>query len=56
MRDELGQSLPFLPRRSKSRIGIAKPSESSVEKLIGGRGLPTGALSVEGPAKNFRSR
>src|SRR6516165_4839185 len=52
MRHKLGESFPFLPRRSKPWIGIAKPTQSSVEKFIGGRGLPTGALSIEGPAKN----
>src|SRR5208282_2574796 len=52
MRDELSQSFALLPRRSDAGIGISKPSESSVEKFICGRSLPTAALSVEGPTKN----
>jgi hypothetical protein len=52
MRDELRESLAFLPRRSEPWIWIAKPSESSIKKFICGRSVPTGALSVEGPTKN----
>src|SRR5580704_16324495 len=52
MRNQLRESLAFLPRRSNPRIWISKPNESCVQKLIGGRNVPTGALSVEGPAKN----
>src|SRR5258707_12033497 len=52
MRDELRESLAFLPRRSQSWIWIAKPSESSIKKFICGRSLSTAALSVEGPTKN----
>src|SRR5208282_4309781 len=52
MRDELSQSFALLPRRSDAGIGISKPSESSVEKFICGRSLPTAPLSVEGPTKN----
>src|SRR6516225_288037 len=52
MRDELRQSLAFLPSRSVSWIAISKPSESRIKKFIRGRSLPNGALSVEGPAKN----
>src|SRR6516162_4589403 len=52
MRDELRQSLAFLPSRSVSWIAISKPSESRIKKFIRGRSLPTAALSVEGPAKN----
>src|SRR5271165_289174 len=52
MRDELRESLAFLPRRSKPWIWISKPSESSIKKFIRGRSLPTGALSIEGPTKN----
>jgi hypothetical protein len=52
MRDELRQSFALLPRRSDPWIWIAKPSESRVEKFICGRGIPTAALSVKGPAKN----
>src|ERR1700733_13418900 len=52
MRDELRQSFAFLPRRSESRICISKPSESRIKKLICGRSIPTGALSVKGPTEN----
>src|SRR5208337_1454101 len=52
MRDELRESLAFLPRRSKPWIWISKPSESRIKKFIRGRSLPTGALSVEGPTKD----
>ena len=52
MRDELRQSFALLPRRSKPWIWVAKPSESSVKKLICGRSIPTGALSVKGPTEN----
>src|SRR5271165_5368194 len=56
MRDELRESLAFLPWRSDSWIRIAKPSESRLQKFVCGRSLPTGALSVEGPTKNdFRT-
>jgi len=34
------------------RIWVAKPSESSVQKFVGGCGATAGPLSVEGPAKN----
>src|SRR6516164_3266291 len=56
MRDELRQSLAFLPPRSVSWIAISKPNESRIKKFIRGRSLPTAALSVEGPAKNKLSR
>src|SRR6266436_6627588 len=52
MRDELRNSLAFLPRRSEPWIWISKPSESRIKKFICGRSLPTAALSVEGPTKN----
>src|SRR5271166_3529920 len=52
MRDELRESLAFLPRRSELWIWISKPSESRIKKFICGRSLPTAALSVEGPTKN----
>jgi hypothetical protein len=52
MRDELGQSLAFLPCCSESWIWITKPSESGVDKFVCRRSVPTSALSVEGPAKN----
>src|SRR6516225_3875459 len=52
MRDELRQSLAFLPRRSEPWIWISKPSERRIEKFICGRSLPACALSVERPAKN----
>src|SRR5271165_1380864 len=52
MRDELRQSFALLPCRSEPRIWIAKPSESCINKFVRGRGLPTAALSVEGPTKN----
>src|SRR5271166_2742961 len=56
MRDELRESLAFLPWRSDSWIRIAKPSESCLQKFVCGRSLPTGSLSVEGPTKNeFRT-
>src|SRR6516165_680123 len=51
MRDELGQSFALLPRRSEPRIWISKPSECCINKFICRRSLPTGALSVERPAK-----
>src|SRR5215471_6505866 len=52
MRDELRQSLAFLPPRSVSWIAISKPNESRIKKFIRGRSLPIAALSVKGPAKN----
>src|SRR6516225_2494985 len=52
MRDDLRESFAFLPRSSEPWIWIPKPIESSVKKFIRGRSLPTGALSVERPAKN----
>src|SRR5215471_17597496 len=52
MRDELRESLAFLPRRSEPWIWITKPSESRIKKFICGRSVPTRALSVEGPTKN----
>src|SRR5271169_4833621 len=52
MRDELRESLAFLPRRSEPWIGISKPRESRIKKFICRRSVPTGALSVEGPTKN----
>src|SRR3984893_16494408 len=56
MRDELRQSFALLPRRSDPRIWITKPSKSGINKFICGRRASTGALSVEGPAKNKLSR
>src|ERR1700730_11464195 len=56
MCDELRQSFALLPRRSDPRIWITKPGESRVNKFICGRRVSTGALSVEGPAKNKLSR
>src|SRR5215469_273408 len=52
MRNQLRESLSLLPRRSQPWIGIAKPSESRIQKFICGRSLPTAALSVQGPAKD----
>jgi hypothetical protein len=52
MRNELRESLAFLPRCSEPRVWISKPTESSVQKFIGGRSLSTAALSVERPPKN----
>src|SRR6516164_4249929 len=52
MRDKLRESLAFLPRRSEPWIWITKPSKSRIKKFIGRRGVATGALSVEGPAKD----
>ena len=52
MRDELRQSFALLPCCSEPWIWIAKPSESRIKKFIGRRSVATGALSVEGPAKN----
>ncbi len=52
MRDKLRQSFALLPPCSEPWIWIAKPSESSVEKLIGRRRLPPSTLSIKGPAKN----
>jgi hypothetical protein len=52
MRDELRQSLALLPRRSELWIWISKPVESRIKKFICRRSVPTGALSVEGPAKD----
>src|SRR5271165_6459935 len=51
MRQELRESLAFLPRRSQPGIWIAKPSESRIKKFICGRSLATATLSVEGPTK-----
>src|SRR5271165_146365 len=52
MRDELRQSFALLPRGSDPWIGISKPVESRVKKFICRRSVPTGALSVKGPAKD----
>src|SRR5215470_2729336 len=52
MRGELCESFALLPRRPEPWIRITKPSQSRVKKFIRGRGVPTGALSVEGPAKD----
>src|SRR6516165_10637923 len=52
MCDELRESFALLPRVSDPSIWISKPSESRVKKFIGGRRLPTAALSVEGPSKD----
>src|SRR5580704_3836990 len=52
MCDELSESLAFLPGRSEPWIWVSKPSESRIKKFICGRGIPTAALSVEGPSKN----
>src|SRR5215471_20480135 len=51
MRHQLRQSFALLPCRSDPWVWIAKPSQSGVKKFICGRRAPTGALSVEGPAK-----
>ncbi len=56
MRDELRESLALLPGRSDPWIWISKPSESSVKEFICGRSIPSGALSIEGPAKNELGR
>src|SRR5580692_7312699 len=52
MRDELRESLAFLPCPSQPWIWITKPSESRVNKFISGPSVSAGALSVKGPAKN----
>src|SRR5260221_14078439 len=52
MCDQSCQSFALFPGRSDPWIRLAKPGESCVKKFIGGRGLSTGALSVERPAKN----
>src|SRR5271165_2518245 len=52
MRDELRQPFALLPRRSEPRIWVAKPIKGSIKKFIRGRSVPSGALPVEGPAKD----
>src|SRR3984893_5572646 len=52
MRYAFRQSFAFLPGRSEPWIWVSKPSESRIKKFICGRGIPTAALSVEGPSKN----
>src|ERR1700675_960843 len=52
MRNELREPFALLPSCSEAWIGISKPSESRVKKFICRRSVPTGALSVERPAKN----
>src|SRR5271157_4320772 len=52
MRNELRQSLALFPCRTQSRVSIAKPDQGRVQKFIGRGSIPTGALSVERPAKN----
>jgi hypothetical protein len=52
MCNELGQPFALLPRRSKPRIWVTKPSQSRVNKFIAGGGSAAGTLSVERPAKN----
>src|SRR6516164_7070345 len=52
MRDEPRESLAFFPSRSDPWIWVSKPIESAIKKFIGRRSLPSGALSVERPAKN----
>src|SRR6516225_10744149 len=50
--DELRKSLAFLPGRANPRVWVTKPSKGCIKKFIGGRSIPTGALSVKGPTKN----
>src|ERR1700686_3216715 len=50
--DEPGQALALPPRRSDPWIGIVKPCQGCVQKLVSGRSVRTGALSVEGPAEH----
>src|SRR6516162_5555400 len=52
MGHQLRQPLALFPRCSEPRIGITKPSESSVQEFVCGRSASTRALSVKGPAKN----
>src|SRR5271165_2624750 len=52
MSHELRESFALFPRRSNARIWISKPRESSIKKLIRGRGAPPAALSVKRPAKD----
>src|SRR6266481_2982864 len=52
MPNELRESLALLPCCSKPWIWIAKPVKSGIKKFICRRSVPTGALSVERPAKN----
>src|SRR5262245_5273473 len=49
---QLRQPLALFPRCSEPRIGITEPSESRVQEFVCGRSASTGALSVQGPAKN----
>src|ERR1700758_1760275 len=50
--NEFRQSFALFPIRSDPRIRVTKPSQSGIKKFICRRSVPTGALSVEGPAKN----
>src|SRR5271165_2662119 len=43
--DEPGQALALPPRRSDPWIGIVKPCQGCVQKLVSGRSVRTGALS-----------
>src|SRR6516165_10131935 len=52
MSNQPRQSFAFLPCCSQPWVWIAKPVKSGVKKFICGRSLPSGALSVERPAKN----
>src|SRR6516225_10479786 len=52
MGHQLRQPLALFPRCSKPRIGITKPSESSVQEFVCGRSASTRALSVQVPAKD----
>src|SRR5271166_684914 len=56
MRDKPRQSFAFLPRRSEPWIWISKPAESRIKKFICRRSVPTGALSIKGPAENELGR
>src|ERR1700686_4673420 len=50
--DEPGQALALSPSRSDPWIGIVKPCQGCVQKLVSGRSARTGALSVKGPAEH----
>src|SRR5580704_12418836 len=52
MRNELRESLAFLPSPSEPWIWITKPSESRVNKFIVPWSISAGALPVKGPTKN----
>src|SRR6516164_4192181 len=52
MRYEPGQSFALLPCTADAGVWIAEPSQGRVQKFVGRRSVPAGALPIERPAKH----